>query len=121
MIPGYLIQGGDITLDNGRGGDSIYGPRFDDERFDAKHDRAGLVSMANGGPNSNSSQFFITLCAAPELDGKYVVFGSVVEGMELLERLEEIEVDSKDRPKEPIEISECGEQVQDAQQEVELA
>ena len=109
MIPGYLLQGGDITLDNGRGGDSIYGGRFDDECFLAKHDRPGLLSMANGGPHTNTSQFFITLCAAPELDGKYVVFGRVVSGMELLEQLQQTPVDARDRPKTPIVIRDCGE------------
>ena len=77
-----LIQGGDITLRNGKGGESIYGKEFDDENFELSHDRPFLVSMANSGANTNNSQFFITLKELPSLDGKHVVFGQVLDGFE---------------------------------------
>ena len=109
VIPGFIVQGGDIVRGDGRGGDSIFGGTFRDERFLWKHDKRGLLSMANNGPDTNSSQFFITMSAAPHLDGKSVVFGEVVDGLAVLERLERLAVDAHDRPKTAVTIQDCGE------------
>lgn len=109
VIPDFMILGGDITSDIGTGGDSIYGICFEDENFTLKHDRRGLLSMANRGPNTNSSQFFITGNACPHLDGKNVVFGSLLNGMDVLEKIEAVITNSQDRPKVVVAIDDCGE------------
>ena len=104
-----MVQGGDFTLGNGRGGEAIYpGGRFDDEKLDVlKHDRPMLVSMANSGPNTNGSQFFITLAACPHLNGKHQIFGRVLKGSEVVYGFQQLEL-SGERPVDDLYISNCG-------------
>ncbi|RUS23287.1 cyclophilin-like domain-containing protein [Endogone sp. FLAS-F59071] len=111
IIKGFMIQGGDFTRRNGRGGESIYGGTFADESFKRKHETQGLLSMANSGPNTNSSQFFITTRPTPHLDAKHVVFGRVVAGYDVVETLENQVVDDRDRPLNTVMIANCGELV----------
>ncbi len=107
IIPQFMIQGGDFTREDGSGGFSIYGKVFEDESFNLKHDKPGLLSMANAGPNTNGSQFFITLEYLPHLDGKHVVFGQVVDGMEVAKELEMIG-SQIGTPRETVKILDCG-------------
>lgn len=107
IIPGFMCQGGDFTAGNGTGGESIYGKKFADENFSLKHDKPGLLSMANAGPNTNGSQFFITTALTPWLDGKHVVFGELREGLEVLRAMEACGSDSG-RTSQPVVITGCG-------------
>ncbi|KAF8134844.1 cyclophilin-like domain-containing protein [Boletus edulis] len=109
-IDNFMIQGGDFTKHNGTGGESIYGGHFPDEDLSRPLDSEGLLCMANRGPDTNGSQFFITLKDCPHLNGKHVVFGKVIRGYEdVVESLAQVPVDAKDRPQLPIVISNCGE------------
>ena len=104
IIKDFMIQGGDPT-GTGRGGQSVYGGKFEDEiTRELKHTGAGILSMANAGPNTNGSQFFITLGPQPHLDGKHTVFGRVASGMEVVKRMGNVQTDRQDRPVTPVEI-----------------
>ncbi len=108
IIQQFMCQGGDFTRGNGTGGESIYGEKFADENFTHKHTTEGLLSMANAGPATNGSQFFITTVATPWLDGKHVVFGKVVDGIKVVKAMEA--VGSKTgTPSADCVIAECGE------------
>jgi len=109
VIKGFMCQGGDFTAGNGTGGESIYGEKFEDEAFPAKHTKPFLLSMANAGPNTNGSQFFITVAPTSHLDGKHVVFGEVIKGKSLVRQIENYPTNTGDVPKSPIVISDCGE------------
>ncbi|KAF8688918.1 Cyclophilin type peptidyl-prolyl cis-trans isomerase/CLD, partial [Rhizoctonia solani] len=108
-IENFMIQGGDFTKRNGTGGESIYGHPFEDENFNRDVDAEGLLVMANRGQNTNSSQFFITVRPCPHLNGKHVVFGRVVSGLDIVKRISEMPVDDKSRPLKPVVIASCGE------------
>ncbi|KAA0157598.1 hypothetical protein FNF27_00519 [Cafeteria roenbergensis] len=108
VIPQFMLQGGDFTMGNGMGGESIYGSRFEDENFKLKHDRKYLLSMANAGPNTNGSQFFITTVQTPWLDGKHVVFGRVLTGKELVNKVEGLGSPSG-KPSARVVIADSGE------------
>lgn len=108
IIPRFMCQGGDFTRGNGTGGESIYGQKFADESFKLKHTEPGILSMANAGPNTNGSQFFICTEATPWLDGKHVVFGKVINGYSVVKEMEKVGSDSG-KTSAPVVIEDCGE------------
>jgi peptidyl-prolyl isomerase F (cyclophilin D) len=107
VIPDFMCQGGDITRGDGTGGQSIYGRRFDDENFTLRHTEPGILSMANAGPNTNGSQFFITTVVTEWLDKAHVVFGKVVEGMDVVKTIEGLG-SRNGRTAKDIRVADCG-------------
>ncbi|KEP49384.1 peptidyl-prolyl cis-trans isomerase, cyclophilin-type protein [Rhizoctonia solani 123E] len=112
IIPQFMCQGGDFTKGNGTGGKSIWAEddsdgKFSDENFQTKHTKPGLLSMANAGPNTNGSQFFITTVVTSWLDGKHVVFGEIVTGLDIVKKMEAVG-SASGKPSKPVKIAACG-------------
>ena len=108
VIEGFMAQGGDFTHGTGVGGESIYGPNFEDENFKNKHAGRGILSMANAGPGTNGSQFFLCFDKTPHLDGAHVVFGAAVDGADVLAAIENNKVGRNDVPVKKVVIEDCG-------------
>lgn len=109
VIKNFMIQGGDFTAGNGTGGESIYGEKFNDEGFTIPHDKPFLLSMANAGPNTNGSQFFVTTVPTPHLDGKHSVFGTLLAGKSVIRTVEHTPKGPNDKPELEVAITDCGE------------
>merc|ERR1711939_143097 len=107
IIPGFMCHGGDFTMENGTGGMSIYGDKFADENFELKHTGPGTLTMANSGPDTNGSQFFLCTAQTPWLDGKHVVFGNAVEGMDVISKMEAVGSDNG-KVSRKVTIADCG-------------
>lgn len=109
VIKGFMMQGGDTTNGDGTGGNSIYGRKFDDEGIWYPHTHKGILSMANAGPNTNGSQFFICYGPTPHLNNKHIVFGRVIDNYEICEKVEKNKTAPGDKPIKPVQIVDCGE------------
>ena len=108
IVKNFMIQGGDFTKNNGKGGRSIYGETFEDENFKVKHDKPGIISMANKGPNTNNSQFFMLFKPATHLDNKHVAFGIITKGLDILNKYQLIPTDYNNKPASKCIIKDCG-------------